>query len=45
MLRSRRGWFVKGLPGAGKFRQSIKHIASRKEAMELIMDFRNGNIQ
>ncbi len=45
MMRSRLGWFVKGLPGAGKFRQSIKHIASRKEAMELIMDFRNGNIQ
>jgi tRNA-dihydrouridine synthase B len=39
MMRSRLGWFVKGLRDAGKFRQSIKHIASREEAMEIILAY------
>ena len=36
MMRSRLGWFVKGLPNAGKFRESIKHISSGQQAVDLI---------
>ena len=36
MLRSRLGWFAKGLPGASRFRHSIRHIESRQQAQELI---------
>jgi nifR3 family TIM-barrel protein len=36
MLRSRLGWFVKGLPYAATFRESIKRITSREEALDLI---------
>lgn len=32
MMRSRLGWFVKGLPHAGRFRESIKTIATEKDA-------------
>jgi tRNA-dihydrouridine synthase B len=36
MMRSRLGWFVKGLPHNGKFRESIKLICSEAEALERI---------
>lgn len=36
MMRSRLGWFVKGLPCSSNFRESIKRISSEKEAIELI---------
>ena len=36
MLRSRLGWFSKGLPHSSKFRDSIKYISSRGEAAALI---------
>jgi len=36
MLRSRLGWFSKGLPHSSQFRDSIKHISSRGEAATLI---------
>ena len=36
MLRSRLGWFVKGLRYASKFRESIKKLSSEHEAVELI---------
>jgi len=36
MLRSRLGWFSKGLPHSSQFRDSIKHISSRSEAAALI---------
>lgn len=42
MMRSRLGWFVKGLVSSGRFRESIKQISSEQEAQELIgsyMDF------
>jgi len=32
LMRSRLGWFVKGLPHGSRFRQAIKKIASRSEA-------------
>jgi nifR3 family TIM-barrel protein len=40
MMRSRLGWFVKGLRFSSKFRESIKHISSRTETMELIETYR-----
>lgn len=36
MMRSRLGWFVKGLPHAAAFRESIKHLSSHAEAAERI---------
>ena len=40
MMRSRLGWFVKGLPFAAAFRESIKSIASEAEAIAAIETFR-----
>ena len=39
MLRSRLAWFAKGLPNATQFRQAIRHIATRQQAIELIHEF------
>jgi tRNA-dihydrouridine synthase B len=39
MLRSRLGWFVKGLPRAGAFREAIKSIAAEDEALAAIETF------
>jgi len=39
VLRSRLGWFVKGLPHAGDFRQSIRHLASEAQTMGLIATY------
>ncbi|MEA3427938.1 MAG: tRNA dihydrouridine synthase DusB [Thermodesulfobacteriota bacterium] len=36
MMRSRLGWFVKGLRFSSKFRESIKQISSENETIELI---------
>ena len=41
MMRSRLGWFVKGLPHRSKFRESIKQVASESEAMEKIDNYFN----
>jgi len=41
MMRSRLGWFAKGLPHSSRFRESIRHISSRKEAIERVNSFRN----
>ncbi|MDP7354151.1 MAG: tRNA dihydrouridine synthase DusB [Desulfobacterales bacterium] len=41
MMRSRLGWFVKGLPGSSKFRESIKRIASEDETIHLIKSYLN----
>jgi nifR3 family TIM-barrel protein len=40
MLRSRLGWFVKGMPHSSKFRESIKHISSEAEAFDIIENYR-----
>jgi tRNA-dihydrouridine synthase B len=42
MLRSRLGWFAKGLPGASRFRHSIRHIESHRHANALITAFASG---
>ncbi|MEK6194769.1 MAG: tRNA dihydrouridine synthase DusB [Deltaproteobacteria bacterium] len=41
MMRSRLSWFVKGMPHSSRFRESIKHISSEAEAMEIIQNYRN----
>ena len=41
MMRSRLGWFVKGLPHNGKFRESIKQIRSESEALERIDEYQD----
>ena len=40
MLRSRLGWFVKGMPHSSRFRESIKHISSEAEAIDIIENYR-----
>lgn len=39
MMRSRLGWFAKGLPSSSKFRESIKKVASQAEALDRIDDY------
>jgi nifR3 family TIM-barrel protein len=39
LLRSRLCWFVKGLPHASHFRQAIRFLASREEALDRIRAF------
>ncbi len=41
MMRSRLGWFVKGLPYSSKFRESIKQIKNEDEAICFIKAYRN----
>jgi len=41
MMRSRLGWFVKGMPHSSRFREAIKHLSSRAEAIALIEDYQN----
>ncbi|MFZ1985682.1 MAG: tRNA dihydrouridine synthase DusB, partial [Desulfatitalea sp.] len=36
MLRSRLGWFAKGLPQASQFRSALRQIASKEQARDLI---------
>ena len=40
MMRSRLGWFVRGVPYAAVFRESIKSIASESETIEAIEVYR-----
>jgi len=40
MMRSRLGWFVKGLRNATRFRESIKKISTEQQAVDLIRDYR-----
>ncbi len=36
MMRSRLGWFAKGMQHSSRFRQAIKQLATEKEGLELI---------
>ncbi len=40
MMRSRLAWFVKGMRHAKHFRESIKHISTETETLELIQRYR-----
>ncbi len=41
MMRSRLGWFTKGLHKSSRFREAIKHLSSEKEGIELINAYRD----
>jgi nifR3 family TIM-barrel protein len=41
MMRSRLGWFTKGMHKSSQFREAIKHLSSEKEGIELITAYRN----
>ena len=41
MMRSRLGWFSKSLPLSSKFRDSIKHISTKLEGLDLITNYKN----
>ncbi len=41
MMRSRLGWFTRGLRNSSKFRESIKHLSSEEEGVELIGVYRS----
>lgn len=45
VLRSRLTWFVKGLPGASQFRQSIRHITSALQVRTLIAEYASALVQ
>ena len=36
VMRSRLGWFARGLPDSSRFRESIKYVSSEKEAVDRI---------
>lgn len=36
LMRGRLGWFVKGMPGNTRFKESIKYVATENEALECI---------
>jgi nifR3 family TIM-barrel protein len=40
MMRSRLGWFTKGLHKSSQFREAIKHLSSESEGVELINAYR-----
>ena len=39
MMRSRLGWFVKGLEKASRFRQAIRRVGTEMEAKKIIADY------
>lgn len=41
MMRSRLGWFAKEMRNSSKFRESIKHLSSEKEGVELILAYKH----
>jgi tRNA-dihydrouridine synthase len=41
MMRSRLGWFVKGLKNNAGFRESLRHLSSYQEAAEKIDSYFN----
>jgi len=45
MMRSRLGWFVRGMRFSSSFRESIKHISSEEQALQLIMSYRDKVMQ
>jgi nifR3 family TIM-barrel protein len=41
MMRSRLGWFTKGMHKSSQFREAIKHLSSEAEGIELIQAYRD----
>ena len=40
MMRSRLGWFAKGMRFSSQFREAIKKISSEDEALEIIRQYK-----
>jgi len=45
MMRSRLGWFTKEMHHSSKFRESIKHLSTEKEGVELINAYKDSLIK
>ncbi|MDA8140924.1 MAG: tRNA dihydrouridine synthase DusB [Desulfobacteraceae bacterium] len=45
MLRSRLGWFAKGLPQASQFRNAIRQVRSKEECLGLLEKFRQAIVE
>lgn len=45
MMRSRLCWFVKGMRHSKSFRETIKHLSSEKEAVEIIRSYQQSLLQ
>lgn len=41
MMRSRLGWFAKGMPNAARFRESLKDIENRDDVVNLLEIYKN----
>lgn len=41
ILRGQLGWFTKGLKYSGRFRESIKHVSTKKEALTLVQKYKD----
>jgi len=41
LMRSRLGWFTKGMHKSSQFRETIKHLSSEKEGIDLINAYRD----
>jgi len=41
LMRSRLGWFTKGMPHAAKFRESIKQISTGEQCRRMIAAYRD----
>jgi nifR3 family TIM-barrel protein len=41
MMRSRLGWFTKGLHKSSRFREAIKHLSSERQGVELIKAYQD----
>ena len=41
MMRSRLGWFTRGMHKSSRFREAIKHLSSQKEGIDLINAYRD----
>ena len=41
MMRSRLGWFTKGMHKSSQFRETIKHLSSEAQGIELIQSYRD----
>ena len=41
MMRSRLGWFTRGMRNSSKFRESIRYLSSEKEGIELISAYKD----
>jgi hypothetical protein len=40
-MRSRLGWFTRGMRNSSKFREAIKHLSSEREGLDLIKAYQD----